>query len=606
MAKITPASTSADKATLPASLLQGLDAFSLETFEMEFGRLTNDQKSEALGKFFLREILAQSMDDLGVDQINENWLDVSKDKGIDFLYRANGQVVILQSKYRKPDGSIQRSDLDQTRNILSTLRHLKSDDLPELLAHTSEIDWKNDGFQILFLCSCRVSPAMKESFQSRRRHGDRAEKNAQFELIDLPELERRYDLALGTVSSLPSAVRLAVMGDGTRQNFTFSKEPRPTYLFVTSGASLVDAYRSYNQALFHYNLRFSLGSTKVNKGIMKTAREKPECFLSYNNGISCIAESATLVENDTAIEGARLQVINGAQTVSSLVDASIPQTRLWEIQVPVKLTVVNNMANPTAEERGYIEGIIRCNNTQNPTKFADTRSRDAFHKSLEKFFGRERFRGKQVEYRPKRIRKTASKEKTIYKIYLEDFCKTLYAFLDNPVHFTSDSSFLFSIEPKSSGYLKLFGKEDGKLPPRLSNAICAKYAAIWWICDYVRHELVEDRKKLRKSDNRQDKADHQALERAYFVFSAMRNLLEKSGSIEKLPQYSSPKWREAEAGARLKKIKAYYEKAKWTVIQSHREAMKDQRSHRSWLSSTDTLRSIESYADPILEFLPKL
>src|SRR5262249_5888817 len=157
----------------------------------------------------------------------------------------------------------------------------------------------------------------------------------------------------------------------------------------------------------------------------------------------------------------------------------------------------------------------------------------------------------------KRLRKKASKEKAIYKIYLEDFCKTLYAFLHNPVDFTSDSSFLFSIESKNSGYLKLFGKEDGRLPLRLSNAICAKYAAIWWICDYVRHELVEDRKKLRKGDSQQEKEDHQALERAYFVFSAMRNLLEKSGNIEKLPEYSSPKWREAEAGARLKKIKTY-------------------------------------------------
>ena len=45
----------------------------------------------------------------------------------------------------------------------------------------------------------------------------------------------------------------------------------------------------------------------------------------------------------------------------------------------------------------------------------------------------------------------------------------------------------------------------------------------------MRIELVADREKLRQSDSQQDKEDHQALERAYFVFSAMRTLLEKSG-----------------------------------------------------------------------------
>jgi hypothetical protein len=591
--------------TFSASLLEGLRNFALQAFEREFERLTNDQKSEALGKFFLREVLGPSVDDLDWDEINENWLDVSNDKGTDFLFRANNQVILLQSKYRKPTATIQRSELEQTRNVLRVLKHLKDTDLPELLARTSDIDWKHDTFRIFFLCSCPVSQRLKDDFASPR--SDPLEANAHFEVVDLTELEKQYDLALGSVSSLPASVRLQLIGNDDAPNFALTKEPRTTYFFVTPAASLVDAYKKHEQALFHYNVRFSLGSTKVNKGIIKTAKNRPSYFVSYNNGVSAIAESAALVENNTAIEGARLQVINGAQTVSSLADPSIPSANLWKIEVAVKLTVVDNLVNPAPDERAFIEGIVRCNNTQNPTKFADTRSRDPFHVSLQEFFAREKFRGKSVEYRPKRIRKPASKEKTIYKIYLEDFCKTLYSFLHNPVQFTSDSSFLFSIESKDTGYVRLFGDVNGALLKRLPTSLCQTYAAIWWICDYARVELVADRKKYRQSDKLQDKEDHQALERAYFVFSAMRILMERRGTIGKLPIYASPKWREIDNGKQLKKIKAYYDKAKWVVIGSHREALKNTQSHRSWLSSTDTLESIARHSELVPdEVLPEL
>ncbi len=164
-----------------------------------------------------------------------------------------------------------------------------------------------------------------------------------------------------------------------------SSEACTTYMLVVPGDVLADVYSRWGLRLLERNVRAYLQLFgPVNKGIRATLETEPDRFLTYNNGLSAVAEKV-----ETSREKGRLvikrihdlQIVNGGQTTASLHRAKyVDGLSLEAAKVQMKLTVIKDQAR--AEE--VIPRISQYSNTQNSVQMADFASNDNYHLELEK------------------------------------------------------------------------------------------------------------------------------------------------------------------------------------------------------------------------------
>ena len=197
------------------------------------------------------------------------------------------------------------------------------------------------------------------------------------------------------------------------------------YLTSFTGHQIARFYGRHRQRLLNENVRaFLQFSTKTNKAILATVKSDPVKFVSYNNGISIVARSATKTyqcaedccasgyvtfEDScpkaccTAKGGAQrqanvdalsilhdAQIVNGGQTTAAIFHASRdPIVRrsgsLGSVRVPVKITIVSGS---TDDRDDAIALIAKFANTQNSIKAGDLESNNQFFRRLEAAAGR--------------------------------------------------------------------------------------------------------------------------------------------------------------------------------------------------------------------------
>lgn len=136
------------------------------------------------------------------------------------------------------------------------------------------------------------------------------------------------------------------------------------YYGTASAQEVVKWYQDHGDLLFSRNIRGALMGTDVNEAIMATAREDPSRFWFFNNGITVIAESFQQAPHVNQKSGnfqfKRANVVNGAQTVSSLARATVDQPGLIELaDVFVRFVTLED---PDGE---FARLVTRRTNTQN-------------------------------------------------------------------------------------------------------------------------------------------------------------------------------------------------------------------------------------------------
>ena len=94
--------------------------------------------------------------------------------------------------------------------------------------------------------------------------------------------------------------------------------------------------------------------------------------------------------------------------------------------------------------------VTQSNNTQNVVKVSDFRSNDTVQEHLKEQFEKIAYRGRRVAYVPKR---TDWPPKNSELIRLEEFAKSVYAFMEEPISFSGATAFLF--DDQSGGYNKI-------------------------------------------------------------------------------------------------------------------------------------------------------
>jgi hypothetical protein len=131
-------------------------------------------------------------------------------------------------------------------------------------------------------------------------------------------------------------------------------------------ADFVNKTRSY---IFESNIRkFLQHKTKVNRALKQTLEQDPKSVFYYNNGVTIVVKNFKL--NGNEIELHEPQIVNGAQTSSTIADAlRINQNVKGSIQV----TIITETSQATRED------ITRFRNSQNAVKGKDLISLKVFH-----------------------------------------------------------------------------------------------------------------------------------------------------------------------------------------------------------------------------------
>lgn len=148
---------------------------------------------------------------------------------------------------------------------------------------------------------------------------------------------------------------------------------------------LYQLYRTHGEKLFSANVRGYLGSTRsdanINNGIKASAREEPENFWVFNNGLTAVVHDYSVADGENGWKDVRLSglsIVNGAQTTGAVGSlATAPTVDAWIQGRFVK-----------CEDQETINKVIQFNNSQNKVEAADFRSNDTVQRRLREEFGR--------------------------------------------------------------------------------------------------------------------------------------------------------------------------------------------------------------------------
>ncbi len=158
-----------------------------------------------------------------------------------------------------------------------------------------------------------------------------------------------------------------------------------SYLTFLTGEQIVEIYEQYGKRLFEQNVRtFLQFRGNVNKGLRNTIETQPEMFFAYNNGLTATATNV-VIDNDKIVKIENLQIVNGAQTTSSIYAAHKTLKkgnglRLFDVSVQMKLSVVIDQDF----QNEFVSKVSQYANTQNKVSKSDFFSNSPFHQEFKK------------------------------------------------------------------------------------------------------------------------------------------------------------------------------------------------------------------------------
>ena len=167
----------------------------------------------------------------------------------------------------------------------------------------------------------------------------------------------------------------------------YNNKIKDTYVVILSGRDLIKLRQEHRYQLFNRNIRYFLGKNNiVNREIIKTAKETPEIFYCYNNGIT-ITCSQCRINGNNKLKLIYPQIINGAQTVNSLYEAfndmvfkiqkgRTPQDKQeaeWQILTYFeKIKILCRIVTSTkGEDTNFATNLTKFTNSQNDVKVFD-------------------------------------------------------------------------------------------------------------------------------------------------------------------------------------------------------------------------------------------
>jgi hypothetical protein len=326
--------------------------------------------------------------------------DASNDKKCDLVYvdRENGRVVVGQG-YESSRADLTAAPSNKASDLNTAVTWLLSGDLdglPEVLRSAAEEvrdaiqQDEIREFHIWYVHNAPESANVRDELKQAVNTADALLhthfSDSQVEVtsmeIGLSELDRLYHRTEATIA-VTDELKVTVPGGFDSGGDTWSA-------FTTSvpGVWLREQWLKYGEDLMSPNVRAYLGIVRsernINNGIKTTAKDTPDRFWIYNNGITVLVHDYEVEgpneDGEYEITVAGAGIVNGAQTtgaISTLTDDDAPD--LGSTQV---LTRFVKTENPDV-----LGDVIKFNNTQNKVEAADFRSKDEVQERLREEFG---------------------------------------------------------------------------------------------------------------------------------------------------------------------------------------------------------------------------
>lgn len=178
----------------------------------------------------------------------------------------------------------------------------------------------------------------------------------------------------------------------TLNDFKIIPSPYMGYYGWITGDTLAQLYKKHGTRLFCKNLRSSLGKTPINDEMANTAKDTPEYFWYFNNGVTFISNkiSRTLrggsSADDTDLTITNGSIVNGAQTTATL--GELLKNEETRDKLPHIKCLVRILEIP-ADHEDFATDVTRYNNSQNDLGPKDFISLDPFQQRLRKELERE-------------------------------------------------------------------------------------------------------------------------------------------------------------------------------------------------------------------------
>lgn len=239
-----------------------------------------------------------------------------------------------------------------------------------------------DKVQLLLLTNARIAMRGKTKWPT-----EVAGLRASYDVWDIERLRRLSESEAGYESV---AIDLRQLSVGGLPAINVRSQGFQTWVTAFPGSLLAELYEEHGQRLLELNVRSYLQSKgKVNQGILETLRKKPANFMSYNNGITVVAESVEIGQlrdgSKGIVEIKGMQIVNGGQTTASIHRAVKDfEADLREVCVQGKITVVE-----PARFQEIVPLISQFSNTQNKVSVADLTANQQFHVGMERVSRRE-------------------------------------------------------------------------------------------------------------------------------------------------------------------------------------------------------------------------
>lgn len=350
-------------------------AFGLKEIQFavkEIAKERDEKEYDAFVYFVLRDIVG-----LEEGLCEEAITGGSKDCGIDAFWTEGETINILQAKYFDEGLKISDKEIDHLWGTLDYLEagngEIKDRCKKFILEKSIEYkEYKDKGYstQLIIASTAKLSPAAIKKMELRQKESEIAKMVswAQDELVE------KY---FSVQSSEKPNVELKALGFFEMGK---SKSVDVPYVVATIRATeLCRAYGKFQGAIFAQNLRYYLGSNKINKEIKSVltegAREK---FWYYNNGLTIVCDDYKIENNVISISN--IQIVNGAQTTSSLYESYLKlESKMDDVSVVARIIKVR-------DDLDLVDRIREYNNKQNPTKARDFVAHDPIQRRLQRSF----------------------------------------------------------------------------------------------------------------------------------------------------------------------------------------------------------------------------
>jgi hypothetical protein len=375
------------------------------------------------------------------------------DGGVDgYLEDESNKVVLLiQAKYQTGKNGLNEDAIRSFFDVPNVLTSPGRDDYLSKLDPRAQAlllplgERLKDGWTLAlrFMTNRPISERERALAAARQSAYSEQGRRVRCEMVGQDGLKAIWREAISGQGGIGGSVTIKLVKD----RFVDLGDPRPTLVSVISGNELANLFKQYGNQLFAQNIRLPLlGSTRINPDIEDTAKNRPDDFFYFNNGVSALCSKYE--ESDGTVEAFDLQIINGAQTVGTLGSMS---------NLSSKVRVLFRLSSAPAGDTSFREEITRTNNTQNEVVPWDFRANDAIQKWLEVQFKPYSGQGPIPNFWYKRKRGLVAGGKGGRALEPEYLGKLRHAYLYGPVPSYKEPKRLASLAEDTGLYAETFG-----------------------------------------------------------------------------------------------------------------------------------------------------